>query len=613
MRVFGGGPVRLNQWTHLALTYDGSRARSFINGRISRTITGVTGNVTTNTNPFIIGSDVGLTGPDKFDGRIDEVDFFSRALADTEIMAIYQADSAGKCGGVNAPPLPSLTMTGVSLPEGNSGTSNANLTARLSSPSILPVTVSYTTADVTARAGSDYIATNGTLTFAPGETSKNITVQVIGDTVFEPHETFSVNLFSAFNAAIASGMGAGTILNDDFAAVGVLGFGANNFTANEGDNFATVTLARTGELGGTSTVDVATQDNLAFVDCAAANGTALQRCDYTTTVTTVTFAPDETSKSFVIPIINDAYPEGNETITLNLSNSTGTRLSAQTGTTLTIVDNDSGTPNSNPIDAAQFFVRLNYYDFLNRLPDQGGFDFWTGQITMCGADIACINSRRIGVSAAFFVELEFQESGAYVYRLYRAAYGNNQPFPNPDTNPPGGSVTAAQIPAYAKFLPDRARVVGGASLEEGKLDFANQFAQRAEFIARYPVSQTPTQFVDAVLATINTASGVTFNAMERQNFINDATDGGRGLMLKNLGDNAAFKQAEFNRAFVLTQYFGYLRRDPDMAGYNFWLGVINGQPQNVRGMVCAFLTSTEYQQRFSSVVTRGNNLCSGMP
>ena len=77
--------------------------------------------------------------------------------------------------------------------------------------------------------------------------------------------------------------------------------------------------------------------------------------------------------------------------------------------------------------------------------------------------------------------------------------------------------------------------------------------------------------------------------------------------------SSARHNAEDNRAFVLTQYFGYLRRDPDMGGYNFWLGVINGQPQNVRGMVCAFLTATEYQQRFSSVVTRGNNLCNGMP
>jgi uncharacterized delta-60 repeat protein len=380
-------------------------------------------------------------------------------------------------------------------------------------------------------------------------------------------------------------------------------FSAANYTVNENIGAATITVNRTGNTSLAGTVEFLTSD-----------GTAQQRSDYTVSSGVLNFAPGESSKTFTVLIVDDAYVEGNETINLTLSNPTGGGgLGSPNSATLTIVDNDSGMPNSNPIDEAQFFVRLNYYDFLNRLPDQGGFDFWTGQITQCGADINCINSRRIGVSAAFFVELEFQESGAYVYRLYRAAFGNNQPFPNPDTMPPGGSVLASHIPAYAKFLPDRARVVGGASLEEGKLDFANQFAQRAEFIARYPSSQTPAQFVDAALATVQTASGVTFTAAERQDFINEATNNGRGAMLKRLGDNAALRQAEYNRAFVLTQYFGYLRRDPDMAGYNFWLGVINGQPQNIRGMVCAFLTSTEYQQRFSSVVTRGNNLCSGMP
>jgi uncharacterized delta-60 repeat protein len=380
-------------------------------------------------------------------------------------------------------------------------------------------------------------------------------------------------------------------------------FSTANFAANEAAGAATITVNRTGNTSLAGTVEFLTSD-----------GTAQQRSDYTVSSGVLNFASGESSKTFTVLIVDDAYVEGNETINLTLSNPTGGGgLGSPNSATLTIVDNDSGMPNSNPIDEAQFFVRLNYYDFLNRLPDQGGFDFWTGQITQCGADINCINSRRIGVSAAFFVELEFQESGAYVYRLYRAAFGNNQPFPNPDTMPPGGSVLASHIPAYAKFLPDRARVVGGASLEEGKLDFANQFAQRAEFIARYPSSQTPAQFVDAALATVQTASGVTFTAAERQDFINEATNNGRGAMLKRLGDNAALRQAEYNRAFVLTQYFGYLRRDPDMAGLNFWLGVINGQPQNIRGMVCAFLTSTEYQQRFSSVVTRGNNLCSGMP
>ena len=79
-------------------------------------------------------------------------------------------------------------------------------------------------------------------------------------------------------------------------------------------------------------------------------------------------------------------------------------------------------------------------------------------------------------------------------------------------------------------------------------------------------------------------------------------------------ENATFKAAEYNRAFVLMQYFGYLRRDPDEGGYQFWLDVLNNRvPGNFRGMVCAFITSPEYQQRFSSVVTRTDRVCGEIP
>jgi uncharacterized protein DUF4214 len=75
-------------------------------------------------------------------------------------------------------------------------------------------------------------------------------------------------------------------------------------------------------------------------------------------------------------------------------------------------------------------------------------------------------------------------------------------------------------------------------------------------------------------------------------------------------EEAGFLQAEYNRSFVLMQYFGYLQRDPDAAGYDFWLDVIdNREPNNYRGMVCAFVTSAEYQRRFSMLVTRSNAEC----
>jgi hypothetical protein len=84
----------------------------------------------------------------------------------------------------------------------------------------------------------------------------------------------------------------------------------------------------------------------------------------------------------------------------------------------------------------------------------------------------------------------------------------------------------------------------------------------------------------------------------------------RADVLEQVVGTQAFIEAEFNAAFVLMQYFEYLRRDPDPLGYQFWLDVLNNKaPRNYRSMVCSFITSKEYQERFSSVVTRTNQEC----
>ena len=338
-----------------------------------------------------------------------------------------------------------------------------------------------------------------------------------------------------------------------------------------------------------ATVDYKTNDNFSFVECSVVNGQAIQRCDYLPTNGTMTFAANDLQKTFKVITYDDAYVEGNEMLGLSLSNPTGgALLGPQSSATITILDNDAGTP-PNPINDSAYFVRQHYYDFLQRTPDQGGEDYWTGQIDgQCAVgDASCIIGRRIGVSAAFFFSDEFSVSGGFVLRLYKVAFGE-QPL---------------YRPPYSQFLPDRARVVGGATLDQGKLDFANLFVQRSAFTTRYPTTMTPTQFVDAILLTVQQGAGVTFTATERQNFIDDVNTGGRGLMIKNLGDNAALMQAVFNRTFILMEYFGYLRRDPDQGGYNYWLSQIDASPQNVNAIVGAFITSPEYQQRFSPIFT----------
>jgi hypothetical protein len=137
---------------------------------------------------------------------------------------------------------------------------------------------------------------------------------------------------------------------------------------------------------------------------------------------------------------------------------------------------------------------------------------------------------------------------------------------------------------------------------------------RTEFVNRFPVGLNGTQFIDALVQGVRNASGVDFTSrtgelLTEYNLGANQTDS-RARVIVKLIEYAEYRQVEFNPAFVLAQYFGYLRRDPDEGGYLFWLDILNNRvPNNYRSMVCAFLTSTEYQLRFSSVVTRHNSDC----
>ncbi|MCU1267868.1 MAG: Antifreeze protein [Acidobacteria bacterium] len=386
-------------------------------------------------------------------------------------------------------------------------------------------------------------------------------------------------------------------------------FSTANFNGDEGCAATIITVTRTGDTSGVATVDFATSD-----------GTGRQRTDYTLGAGTVTFAAGEVSKTFTVLDSKDAYnSEGMEAVNLTLVNPTGAALGSQSTATSNIVDDTSVLASSQPIDDASTFVCQHYHDFLARSADANGATFWTGQITQCGNDQACINTKRIDVSNAFYFEQEFQQTGAYVYRLYRESFGNSQPLANPHPDPlhPGEE---NKVPLYSVFMKDRAHVRGGSQLAQLQLDLANAFVLRPEFLAKYPASDGPT-FVDALLATVTNDIGVNLT-FQRQALIDLFTSGGRGKVVYRLADdnvvtnpinNAAFINAEYNRAFVFTQYAGYLRRDSDIAGFLFWLGQVNGAPlrdvTKQHSMVCAFITAAEYQQRFSAVVTHSNSEC----
>jgi outer membrane protein assembly factor BamB len=380
---------------------------------------------------------------------------------------------------------------------------------------------------------------------------------------------------------------------------------AATYTAGEGTPGVNITISRSGDTSSSASVSYTTTDNAGSQNCATKNGNASQRCDYINTVGTVNFNPLETSKSVSVAIVDDAYAEGPETFSLTLNNAVGAGLGAQSAATVTITDNDS-VDGANPVDVSSFFVRQHYIDFLNREPDSSGLNFWTAQIESCTPKPQCTEIRRINVSAAFFLSIEFQETGYLVYRFYKSAYGN---------------IPGTPVPVRLnEFLPDtqqigRNVVIGqpGADLvlEANKILYSLVFVTRSRFITAYPFSLTPTQFVDALF----TNAGVTPSAADRNAAIGEFSGAGntidlvaRARALRRVAENSILNQQEKNRAFVLMQYFGYLRRNPndppelnlDFGGYNFWLGKLNQFNGNFvdAEMVKAFIVSGEYRQRF---------------
>lgn len=389
---------------------------------------------------------------------------------------------------------------------------------------------------------------------------------------------------------------------------GTFSFTASTATVSEGAGATTLTVNRTGDISLAASVDYATAD-----------GTALQRTDYTLAAGTLNFAAGEASKTVTVIVTDDLYVNSSRNLTIALSNPVGTSvaLASPSTLTLTITDNDTTAPTTNPLDTASYFVQQHYADFLSRVPDSGGLSYWSGQITGCGTDTACTRTRRVGVSNAFFFEQEYQQTGAYTFRLFRAAYGNTQPAPNPDTT---NTTEANKLPNYAAYAALRACVVGGSNLAAGQLSAATALTQQAAFISKYPTTLDAGGFVDAVLATISNGSGVSLTS-QRTALISLFNSGGRAAVMYRLADdsstnpitNQTFIDAEYNRAFVYTEYTGYLRRDSDIAGFLFWLAQVNAGPlrdtTRQNAMVCSFITSAEYQQRFSSIITRTNSEC----
>jgi hypothetical protein len=414
----------------------------------------------------------------------------------------------------------------------------------------------------------------------------------------------SVSFSVAANATSTQRTGSITIAGQTFnitqdgttAQQSVIQFSASNYSVNEDCTFVSITVNRIGDSSSAATVDYATSDV-----------TANERRDYTTALGKLRFASGETSKTFSVLITEDSYTEGTETFNVNLSNPTGATLGNSVATVQ--INDDPTEPSTNAIDDAPTFVGQHYHDFLNRQADPSGLNFWTNQITSCGTDQACIQLKRINVSAAYFLSIEFQQTGYLVERIYKTAYGNASGTSTFN----GTHQLPVPIVRYQEFLRDTQRIGQGvvvgdtgweSTLESNKQAFTTEFVQLPRFTSLFPGSMTATQFVD----TLNTNAGNPLSTAERSQLISELSSGAktRAQVLRAIAEHSNLVTSESNRAFVLMQYFGYLRRNPndapdsDYTGYDFWLTKLNQFSGNFvdAEMVKAFITSSEYRSRF---------------
>ncbi len=320
---------------------------------------------------------------------------------------------------------------------------------------------------------------------------------------------------------------------------------------------------------------------------------------------TFTFAPGETSKTFQFSY--DYSANKLSTFDVAIFNNWGNA---------TFVGGVKHAPivlagqNANPIDNSAYFVRQQYRDFLSREPDASGWDFWINNMDSCPVGstfTGCQNlkpAQRVDTSAAFFLSIEFQQTGYLVYRIYKAAYGN---------------LPGAPVPIrFSEFLPDTQQIGQGVvvgqsgweqALETNKQNFMTSFVQRSRFTSAYPTSMTVQQFVDALYTNaglVPTSAPNRPQAISEFNSTTPADPAARARALRDVAEDPMLVEQEFNRAFVLMQYFGYLRRNPndapdsDFSGYNFWLGKLNQFSGNYQTaeLVKAFIVSSEYRQRF---------------
>jgi len=424
---------------------------------------------------------------------------------------------------------------------------------------------------------STFTGPSGTFSFGEKRSNRGYTVRVPDQStfIFEPKPD-AQSQFAQFSIPVLT---SNQFLTFTATRKNTVKFTAATATINEGSGSVQIAVTREGDVAGPATVNFATVDTAGLQACSVVNGIASERCDYGSTAGTLRFAAGESSKSIVIPIVNDVKVEGNETFRITLANAVAAQMGAAS-LTVTIVDNDFTPVTTNPIDGIEPFVTQQYIDFLGRLPDPVGFANWVTTLSGCpqGGFGENLNPScdRVHVSSGFFLSDEFRGRGYFAYRFYEVAFDRR--------------------PLYAEFIPDMAQVGGAQSPESeilSKATYTDAFVQRSEFTSRYNALSN-LDFVNA----LEQNAEITLSNKAALIFALDQGQTTRARVLREIVESKAVEDKFVTRAFVAMQYFGYLRRDPDTIGYNNWVTTLTNDPSNFRHMIFGFLFSDEYRGRF---------------
>ena len=365
----------------------------------------------------------------------------------------------------------------------------------------------------------------------------------------------------------------------------VLSFSAPSFSAYEDSGRIPIIVKRTGNLNATASCYYSTAD-----------GTATVKSSYAPVFGNLRFASGEASKAISVPLTDNAGVQGDRYFKIRLFDNEGnaTFIGGIREATVTVLDKDSTPRTKKPIDDTYYFVRQHYVDFLNREPDPEGLAYWINQVESCRDDAPCRERQRINVSAAFYLSIEFQEIGSFVYRFTLL---------NPDPN-------------YGGFLGiERGMQEIGGGVVVGQPGWEEQLqANRVAFVQRsyddnrlvLSYGRADEEWIDLLFQYVSMYTGITLPETKRDALVRGLTAGTetRPTAFIKVLDDEQFKAALFNPIFVLMQYYGYLRRDPDDDGYNFWLNKLNAFNGDYQAaeMVKAFISSSEYRQRFGPTV-----------